>query len=102
MSELRTSLTDAARRAGGALTRRATLLALGGAALVAAPAAAKGGDGAKAGKKARKACKRQGEQCRRLVISICNGDPECIDGQLRCCAFFATCKAAPGFACFDD
>ena len=87
MSELRTSLTDAAQRAGGALTRRATLLALGGAALVAAPAAAKGGDGAKAGKKARKAAALPrcwpwaGSRARSARAECCaEAGTNCVDG----------------------
>ena len=57
------------RHAAVTVSRRMSLLALGGAGLtaVAAPTMAAGG---KAGKKARKLCRRQREQCRAFFVEL--------------------------------
>jgi hypothetical protein len=115
------------RRAADAVSRRASILALGGvalAALTAVPAAAKGGKGGKGkGKKkgknrkngnggtgnivnpgptgqeiAQVRCAAQGDQCRTSLTAICAGEPQCLEG-LACCDLFATCDAAGGLTC---
>ena len=103
------------RRAADAVSRRASLLALGGmalAAMTAVPAAAKGGKGGKKRKKrkgsdggssnageqlAQARCASQVDQCRASVSGFC--DPEDCPTQLSCCDLFATCNAVGALAC---
>ena len=100
------------RRAADAVSRRASLLALGGmalAAMTAIPGAAKGGKGGKKRKKrkgnsgnageqlAQAKCASQVDQCRTSVSGFC--DPEDCPAQLSCCDFFATCNAVGALAC---
>jgi hypothetical protein len=103
------------RRAADAVSRRASLLALGGmalAAVTAIPSAAKGGKGGKKRKKrkggeggngnageqlAQARCASQVDQCRTSVSGFC--DPEDCPAQLSCCDFFATCNAVGALAC---
>ena len=100
------------RRAGDAVSRRASLLALGGialAAMTAIPSAAKGGKGGKNRKKrkrnsddageqlAQAKCANQVDQCRTSVSGFC--DPEDCPVQLSCCDLFATCNAVGALAC---
>jgi hypothetical protein len=100
------------RRAADAVSRRASLLALGGmalAAMTAIPAAAKGGKGGKKSKKrkgnsgnageqlAQAKCASQVDQFRTSVSGFC--DPEDCPAQLSCCDFFATCNAVGALAC---
>lgn len=86
------------RRAAGVVSRRRSLLTLGGAALgaIAAPAVAEAG---KAGKQARKRCQRQRVQCRNLFVARCNGSINCEEAFLPCCEHFARCDAAAGIEC---
>ena len=84
-------------RAADAVTRRTSLLALGGAVL--AGAAAPAVSGGKAGEKAKKKCRRQGKQCRAFATAECGNDQECLDAFLPCCAFFARCQAGRGLPC---
>jgi hypothetical protein len=103
------------RRAAGAVSRRTSLLALGGMALVAvtaAPSAAKGGkkgkkpkkrkggngsDGTGFGPLAQARCASQVDQCRAIVTDLCE-DAECL-GKIVCCAPLATCNADGALAC---
>jgi hypothetical protein len=97
------------RHAAGAVSRRASLLALGGMVLAAVPSAAKGGkkrkkrkggagDRSNAGQQLAQArCASQVAQCRASVSGFC--DPEDCPTQLSCCDFFATCNAAGALAC---
>jgi hypothetical protein len=106
------------RHAAGAVSRRASLLALGGmvlAAMTAVPAAAKGGnkgkkrkkrnagDGTAIGPLAQARCASQIDVCRQTIAAICgSGDSECL-AKLACCDFFATCNAGGALACiFPD
>jgi hypothetical protein len=97
------------RHAADAVSRRASLLALGGMALAAVPSAAKGGKKRKkrkggaggssnAGQQlAQVRCASQVDQCRASVSGFC--DPEDCPAQLSCCDFFATCNAVGALAC---
>jgi hypothetical protein len=105
------------RHAAGAVSRRASLLTLGGMALATmsvVPAAAKGEKKGKKRKKhkgsdggisnagqqlAQAKCASQGDQCRASVTALCEGDSECLDLRLRCCDFFATCNGGTGLVC---
>lgn len=75
------------RQAGAALTRRTSLLTLGGAALVATVAhpgvAAASGSGCR--KKLKKRCRQSKTQCVSSVEINCNGDPGCIALTTPCC-----------------
>jgi hypothetical protein len=100
------------RRAAGAVSRRASFLALGGmalAAVTAAPSAAKGGKRGKKGKKrkgiagnagqllSQARCASQVDPCRTAVSGFC--DSEDCPQQLSCCDLFATCNAAGALDC---
>lgn len=95
-----------ARHAAAAVSRRSSLLALGGAALAASavgPSVARAG---KAGKKAKKKCKRQRGPCLDTVELVCAEltDPgaereQCIETFTECCGFLAKCQAANFFEC---
>ena len=86
------------RHAAVTVSRRMSLLALGGAGLTAAaaPTMAAGG---KAGKKARKLCRRQREQCRAFFVERCQGSQNCLEALLPCCELFAKCSVAAGIEC---
>jgi hypothetical protein len=87
------------------VSRRSSLLAVGGATIVASLTRPTGLSAAKAGKKARKKCKKQGKQCRQFIIADCQDSSDvqaCLDRTLPCCDPFARCNAAAGFACFED
>jgi hypothetical protein len=87
-----------ARFAVTAVSRRTSLLALGGTAMAiaATPTVTSAG---KAGKKAKQRCKRQGKQCRNVLAAECGNDQECLDEFLRCCGPFSRCQARQGFNC---
>src|SRR5688500_12141518 len=86
------------RHAAVTVSRRMSLLALGGAALtaVAAPTMAVAG---RAGKKARKLCRRQREQCRAYFVERCQGSQNCLEALLPSCELFANCSVAAGIEC---
>jgi hypothetical protein len=96
-----------AARPGESLSRRASLLGLGTAALAAALANAIPAHAGKAGKKAKKACKRQVGQCETSVVEFCAriapADPEdqalCQDRFTPCCQSFNGCKAGDAYEC---
>ncbi len=84
-------------RAARPFSRRASVVVLGGGALisVALPTATRAG---KAGKKARKKCKRQIGICQGSVTTLCAGpltieQETCEAAFLPCCASFKGCKA---------
>ena len=86
-----------------ALTRRVALLGFGGAGLAATfrPAPARAG---KAGKRAKKACKRQIGQCEGSVRTFCANpffeDPAACEAVLfPCCQQFKNCKAKEAYDC---
>ena len=103
------------RHAASAVSRRASLAALGGmalAAVTALPSTAKGGKRGKSRKKrnggngssgnageqlAQAKCASQGDQCRASLAALCRGS-ECLS-KLICCDFFATCNAPTGLKC---
>jgi hypothetical protein len=97
------------RRAAGAVSRRASLLALGGMALTAmtaAPAAARGGkkrkkrndgDSNAIGPLAQARCASQADQCRAIFTDLCQ-DAQCLS-RIFCCNPLATCDADGALAC---
>ena len=93
------------RRAADVVTRRSSVLAMGGAAL-AAVAGSTVTQAGKAGKKAKKKCKRQRGPCLDTVELVCTelSDPgaeleECIETFTECCGFLAKCQAEKFFEC---
>jgi hypothetical protein len=102
------------RHAAGAVSRRASLLALSGvalAAMAATPSAARAGKKGKKRKKrndggsnsigplAQARCVSQVDQCRQTITAICgSGDSECL-AKVVCCDSFATCNAVGALAC---
>ena len=96
------------RRTAEAVSRRKSLLTIGGAALgatVAAPFLA-GADIKKkeCKKKCKEKCKNQVEQCENEVRQLCNGlgaelEQECRDALLGCCTTLGKCKAAKSTEC---
>ena len=89
------------RSATAALSRRASLIALGGAAFVsvARPRTTRAG---KAGKKARRKCKRQAAQCRAAFVDICDTNQDCTDLTNVCCAYFSRCHAGAAVRCLTQ
>jgi hypothetical protein len=88
----------ATRRTVAAISRRASLLTLGSAALAAAASRPREADAAKAGKKCKKRCKRQGEQCRAKTEDVCAGavDPTaCREFFRPVCEALGRCNAGP-------
>jgi hypothetical protein len=87
------------RLATPTISRRASLLTLGGAALATTPGIARAGKGAQScGKKQQQRCKQNRTQCALVVTDICNGSADCIDLVTPCCdecfsSGFATCLA---------
>jgi hypothetical protein len=85
------------------LSRRVSFIALGGAALAAAVARPSPARAGKAGKKAKKKCKRQIGQCESSIASLCTGGPEaCVDVLSPCCRSFKGCKAGAAYQCIVD
>lgn len=101
------------RRAAEGVSRRKSLVALGGATLAAiaakpsiADAKQNSGKNAnkKAKKKARKKCKKQVGQCNAFVMQMCarsRSPQQCQSDNLRCCESFATCNAGAALQCFS-
>jgi hypothetical protein len=90
------------RHAADAVSRRAALVTLGGAALAAAVAspgvsAAKKRVGKTCKKKEKKRCNNDAAACRTTLVLGCVGDDECIALLTPCCD---TCSANGFFACF--
>ena len=88
------------RRAAEAITRRKSVLALGAAALGAAttPMVAEAG---KCGKKVKKKCEKQVEQCLAAVDEVCDlkGGQECVDSCSDCCDPESKCLDQENFEC---
>ncbi|HYI14927.1 MAG TPA: hypothetical protein VEX37_06030 [Thermomicrobiales bacterium] len=109
---------DFTRRAGEAVSRRASLLTLSTAGLAALvqpiEAAAKKSKNDKKTKKATQACKNelaecttqatqcsaQADQCTTFVSAVCTGDPGCA-AIAACCAFLGSCDVGAFFVCLD-
>ncbi len=89
----------------GALSRRASLRLLTGAALAGALApelASAGKAGKKAKKQAAKRCKQQGGPCRAFIAEGCalTEDPRaCEEAFFPCCAHLERCDAGAGLTC---
>jgi hypothetical protein len=102
----RQALESMTRRATAAVTRRSSLLTLGGAALAATMArpdvgeAKKGGQSC--GKKQKKKCQAVETQCNAFGTPLCNGNATCLAQVALCCqqcfadAFFACIESAAG------
>jgi hypothetical protein len=83
-------------------SRRASLIALGGAAFAAIARSSPARAG-KAGKKAKKKCKRQVGQCESSIAALCADEPaECEVVLAPCCTFFKGCKAGAAYQCIID
>lgn len=97
-----TRFADALQRPAAAVSRRGSLRVLGGAALTSAFAAPTVAVAGKAGKKARKRCKRQRGQCLASIEKFCQpkADPNACESLFTpCCEHFAACSAAKGIEC---
>lgn len=100
---------DVSTSAAAVLSRRGSLLTLGGAVLASAAAGTKPVRAGKVAKKARKRsskkCRRQIDQCRNVILDFCAGDDaECeedtLNDILACCSQLATCQAGAALDCF--
>ena len=89
-------------RAADAVSRRRSLLALGGAAVASAavgPSLSRAGkDAKKARKRKKKKCRRQIDQCRTFFLELCGApgadcEEEELDGFLASCDLLQNCKA---------
>ncbi len=91
------------RTAAETVSRRRSLLRLGGAALVAGPAGRMRAEAKQSpSKKASKKCKRQSGKCRTFFLEVCE-ENECneegLEDALQCCAGFKTCNAGALLDC---
>jgi hypothetical protein len=93
------TLAVLSRRAHAAVSRRASLLGLGGAALASLAAPATTAHAGKAGKNAKKKCKRQVGQCRAAWEDLCMGNPNCESDFFACCQPLARCDVAAYLTC---
>jgi hypothetical protein len=98
--------TDGTVHAVATISRRRSLVTLGGAALAARLFTARPVEAGKAGKAAKKrvkkTCKRQHRQCSAFFADLCQ-ESEChpagLEAALTCCAKLRTCAAADFLAC---
>jgi hypothetical protein len=88
------------RRAAEVVSRRRSIIAMGGAALAAAISNPLETEAGKSGKKSKKRCKRQKQQCRSFYEGLCQGDPFCEERYFACCEFLASCNASAYLQCF--
>ena len=108
------------RRAAASMSRRGSLVSLGGAlaAVIAAPSLAQAKKNTKKSKKAKKrkaqqraaeqaenqanqVCQSQVEGCRTLVVDLCEGQGnECL-AAANCCSSLGACDVTGFFACVD-
>jgi hypothetical protein len=98
--------TDGTVHAVATISRRRSLVTLGGAALAARLFTARPVGAGKATRKARKrvkkTCKRQHGQCSAFFTDVCQEtecQPEGLEAALTCCAKLRTCAAADFLAC---
>src|SRR5262245_53382657 len=100
-----TAFDTLARHASAATDRRASLKALGAAAMVAALAAPQTASAGKSNKKAKKlakkTCLKQVSACKDGWEKACNGDETCLS-LATCCDFLKTCDAAGQIKCITD
>jgi hypothetical protein len=93
------------RQAAAAITRRTSLLTIGGGALTAAVAAPRLATAKKGGKKKNDKCKKQKAKCQEGVQEFCENTPQpkdqeqCILILSECCEFFKSCNARQGTLC---
>jgi GH24 family phage-related lysozyme (muramidase) len=92
------------RRTAAAVSRRKSLLTIGGAALGATVAAPFVVEADLKKKECKKKCKTQVEQCENEVRQLCNDlgaelEQECRDALLDCCSTLGKCKAAKSTEC---
>jgi hypothetical protein len=90
-----------ARLATDAVSRRTSLAALGAVSLLAVTRPI-GTEAAKAGKKAKRKCKRQASECRAFYVDVCDTNQFCIDTSNTCCAHFGRCAAGAAIACLSQ
>ena len=99
---------EIARRDLSSISRRMSLIGLGGVALaaIAGPAPVRAG---KAKKKVKKTCRRQIDQCESAVQAFCDGPTVEEDEREAChavfppcCALFEGCDAAAAYACLVE
>jgi hypothetical protein len=91
-----------ARHAAAVQDHRRSLKVLGAAALTAAASAPLAAEAGKAGNKAMKKCKKQGNSCRAFAEEICAGFGQgqaCVDTSTPCCTSIQKCKAPAFFDC---
>jgi hypothetical protein len=81
--------------------RRASLKALGAAAVVAAVAVPRAAEAGKSGKKAKKLCQKQVGACKQEFEKACEGAEICLS-LATCCDFLKTCDAAGQIKCMTD
>jgi len=88
------------RRTADALSRRGSLLALGGLALATAiPASTAKAAKGKNRKKRKQICQRQIAPCEAFFAALCFGDPACEAEFFPCCAPLADCDSAGVLEC---
>jgi hypothetical protein len=96
-----TAFDTLARQAGTVHDRRASLKALGAAAVVAALAAPRAAEAGKSSKKGKKLCKKQVAACKSEWDKACEGDETCLS-LATCCSFLKNCDAAGQIKCITD
>ena len=101
-----TAFDAIARGATNGLSRRNSVLALGGAALAATFAGAATASAGKAGKKAKKKCKKQVAPCQEFAQDLCalflppGADRDnCVAAASDCCSPLSRCQGGPFFDC---
>lgn len=92
------------RRAARGIDRRRSLRVLGAGTLGLAAARGGSANASKAGKKAKKKCKKQGNSCRAFAQDLCaefQQGQDCVDLFTPCCASIQKCNAPAFFACVN-
>jgi hypothetical protein len=99
MSE--TAFNPITQRATASISRRNSLIAFGGTAFLASAFSPGSVHAGKAGKKAKKRCKKQRAQCVASIERFCEGEPaeQCVEPRVPCCDFFAKCAVSAGLQC---
>jgi hypothetical protein len=94
------------RQTAKPLSRRRSLLTLGGAGLTSAIAGNSVAKAGKRGKQCKKKCQQQESQCEDVVRAFCNevdpGGNGCTMTVLPCCTPLSSCNAAASTQCFID
>jgi hypothetical protein len=91
------------RLAVDAVSRRRSLLTLGGATVASAVASPSviqaAGTAKKARKRKRKKCRRQIDQCLAALTAFCEGEESCINNFDLCCPLLSDCQAGAALDC---